>query len=200
MQNKEIEELELDLKELKFLLQEAKGDANLTPVIKRHIGRFIINLEELRDKLPSQETNESLLTKTEAVSVEEINLVIEESAALEETVPASKVIEPIEAILPKAVIEEKKEILTNTTSSSTVLGEQLKPAAELSKGLTLNDTFRFSRELFNGEKDELNRALQEISKMNSMDEVTSYLSSQIEWDEENDAVKDFVELLKKYFV
>jgi hypothetical protein len=80
-----------------------------------------------------------------------------------------------------------------------VLGEQLKPAAELSKGLTLNDTFRFSRELFNGDKDEMNRILQEISRMSSFADAVSYLSSQIEWDEENDAVKDFVELLKKYF-
>jgi hypothetical protein len=53
--------------------------------------------------------------------------------------------------------------------------------------------------LFNGDKDEMNRVLQEISRMSSFTDAVSYLSSQIGWDEENDAVKDFVELLKKYF-
>jgi hypothetical protein len=95
--------------------------------------------------------------------------------------------------------EEEKEI-PSTGPSVTVLGEQLKPAAELSKGLTLNDTFRFSRELFNGDKDAMDRTLQEISQMSSFTDVVSYLSSQTEWDEESDAVKDFVELLKKYFI
>lgn len=207
MQNKEIEELELDLEELKFLLHEAKGNATLTPIIKRHIGRFIKNLEELKDKLPSQETQNPVVDKIDAAYEEEVNLVNEQSATIEETVLTSEVIEPIEiapreveVIPPITIAKEEKEIIYNKTSSPTVLGEQLKPAAELNKGLSLNDTFRFSRELFNGETNELKRALQEISRMNSMDEVTSYLSSQIEWDEENDAVKDFVELLKKYFV
>jgi hypothetical protein len=96
--------------------------------------------------------------------------------------------------------EREKEIPDTGVTPIIVLGEQLKPAAELSKGLTLNDTFRFSRELFNGNQDEMNRALQEISRMSSFTDVVSYLSSQTAWDEESDAVKDFTELLKKYFI
>ena len=87
-----------------------------------------------------------------------------------------------------------------TPPVTTVLGEQLRPAAELSKGLTLNDTFRFSRELFDDDKEKMNRILLEISHLGSLTEVIAFLPTVIEWDEEQDVAQDFLELLKKYFV
>lgn len=154
MQNPKTEELELDMEELKLLLNRVEEDDKLIPLVKCHINRFINTLEVIRDGLGQSVENEPVLTEN----------------TIEERIPAP------------------------------VLGEQLRPAAELAKGLTLNDTFRFSRELFNGDKDEMNKVLQEISRMTSLPDVISYLSTQIEWDEDNEAVKDFVELLKKYFV
>lgn len=174
MQDRELEDLALDLNELLFLLREARIRKELLPVAERHINRLMKTLGEIRDGM-----NVSISDRVVASGVIERKVEIQEEQEQK---------------------EEGKEIPDTGAPPATVLGEQLKPAAELSKGLTLNDTFRFSRELFNGDKDEMNRVLQEVSRMSSFTNVVSYLSSRIEWDEDNDAVKDFAELLKKYFI
>ncbi|MDR0745227.1 MAG: hypothetical protein LBF17_01880 [Mediterranea sp.] len=174
MQDRELEDLALDLKELLFLLKEAKARKEFLPVAERHINRLMKTLEEIRNGMNT--------SKSDRIVAPEV------------------IGRKVELRVEQGQKEREKEIPNAGVPPVTVLGEQFKSAAELSKGLTLNDTFRFSRELFNGDKNEMNRVLQEISRMNSFTDVVSYLSSQTAWDEESDAVKDFVELLKKYFI
>lgn len=201
MQNWKIEELELDMEELKLLLNQVREDDKLIPLVKRHIGRFIKTLEDIRGGLDQSEKPKTVIVKEEpakekVVYVEEKESVKEEPVIIEKAVITTEVVEkPVE---PKKSHDVPSDVVPS--SSRAVLGEQLRPAAELSKGLSLNDTFRFSRELFNGDKDAMNEVLHKISRMNSLDDVVSYLSMHIDWDEENDVTKDFVELLKKYFV
>lgn len=113
----------------------------------------------------------------------------------EPTISDSEEPEPVSPV-PVSPVEEPSV----KTPSSAVLGEQLKPSAELAKSLSLNDTFRFSRELFEGDTEKMNRTLLEISRMETLADVVSYLSAHTHWDEENEAAKDFIELLKKFFV
>ncbi|MDR3118400.1 MAG: hypothetical protein LBU44_03140 [Mediterranea sp.] len=143
-----------------------------------------LDFKELLFLLSEARTRKELLPVTER----HINRLIKTMEEIRDHIGFSKTVE---------APEEKKE--QEQIPPATMLGEQFKPAAELSKGLTLNDTFRFARELFNGDKDEANRVLKELSRMDSLADAVSYLSSQTEWDEENDAVKDLIELLKKYF-
>lgn len=198
MQHKELDELELDSKELVYLLQKARQDELLVPIVKRHIDRLIKKLEDIKDELDCPGMV-SPTVEEETVYVEEEDLAAEESAVIEEVAVEETFIAP-EVIEAEDIPEKVMGVQDKSMTSVTVLGERLKPAAELSKGLSLNDTFRFSRELFNDDKDEMNRVLQEISNMNSLSEAISYLSMYVEWDEENEVTKDFVELLKKYFV
>ena len=190
---KVIEELELDLKELKFLLQGMEEGKITIPIVKRQINRTIKSLEELRGGL-DHTTESDLSIQDFSKVIEEQNLVEEESVPVEEAGIAPEVIEPV--TLP----EEKKEPSEVVIPSATVLGERLRPSTELIKGFSLNDTFRFSRELFNGNTEDMNRALRNISEMSSLSDVVDYLSSEIDWNEESEATKDFIELLKKYFV
>jgi len=198
MENRELEELELDFKELMFLLKEAKTEPTIIPIVKRHMGRFTKAIEDIGKKLDQcdEVVAISYSQTTEPTIIEEDSTkTVKQSVTIEEEVLVSPEINKT-----KIEIRKEKENTNNKASSTIVLGEQLKPAAELSKGLSLNDRFRFSRELFNNDKDAMSRILLEISTMDSLDEVISYLSVHMEWDEENDAVNDFVELLKKYFV
>ena len=80
-----------------------------------------------------------------------------------------------------------------------MLGESIKLAAGLRHSISLNDSFRFSRELFKGDTDLMNRVVEQISVMSSYKTAVAFLSSKIEIDEEKEAVVDFLELLKKYF-
>jgi hypothetical protein len=51
MQDRELEDLALDLKELLFLLREARSRKELLPVAERHINRLTKTLEEIRNRL-----------------------------------------------------------------------------------------------------------------------------------------------------
>ena len=81
-----------------------------------------------------------------------------------------------------------------------VLGESIKlSAGGLRRSISLNDSFRFSRELFGGDTSLMNRVIEQISVMSSYKTAVAFLSSKINVNEENDAVNDFLELLRKYF-
>ena len=97
------------------------------------------------------------------------------------------------------VVEEEPVIDKKEEPKSAVLGESIKLAAGLRHSISLNDSFRFSRELFKGDTDLMNRVVEQISVMSSYKTAVAFLSSKIEIDEEKEAVVDFLELLKKYF-
>ena len=82
---------------------------------------------------------------------------------------------------------------------SAVLGESLKLSAGLRHAISLNDSFRFSRELFGGNTGLMNRVIEQISVMSSYKTAVAFLSSKVELNEEKEAVNDFLELLKKFF-
>ena len=81
-----------------------------------------------------------------------------------------------------------------------VLGENIKLfAGGLRKSISLNDSFRFSRELFGGDMALMNRTIEQISMMSSYQAAVAFLSSKVNVNEENEAVADFLDLLDKYF-
>ena len=96
------------------------------------------------------------------------------------------------AIADETVVKEEEP-------KSAVLGESLKLSAGLRHAISLNDSFRFSRELFGGDTDLMNRVIEQISVMSSYKTAVAFLSSKVELNEEKEAVNDFLELLKKYF-
>lgn len=65
--------------------------------------------------------------------------------------------------------------------------------------LTLNDQFRFRRELFGNSDEAYRKAVHEIESKNSLKEATDYLVDSLGFDLENDEVKSFVEIIKNVF-
>ena len=100
-----------------------------------------------------------------------------------------------------AIVEEPvvETVVKEEEPKSAVLGESLKLSAGLRHAISLNDSFRFSRELFGGNTDLMNRVIEQISVMSSYKTAVAFLSSKVELNEEKEAVNDFLELLKKYF-
>lgn len=110
-------------------------------------------------------------------------------------VAEQKQIKEVEAV--RTVIEpvEEKPGLT----PAPILGERIKTAVDLCRSISLNDSFRFSRELFDGDTEQMNRMLQQIGEMSTYAAAISFLTSKIKVNEENEAMADLLELLKKYF-
>ena len=246
MKQKLLTDIELDVHELKYLMDSFTKEPTptLSELLKRSITRMQGRLEELQQEVdavqvisPSavEETAEeedevagseedspviiqsleSVVVKEdeegEAIVAEEKPVVIAaaaetaEAAAEEEAAAAAAEEEEEEEEEGKkeesAIVEEPvvETVVKEEEPKSAVLGESLKLSAGLRHAISLNDSFRFSRELFGGNTDLMNRVIEQISVMSSYKTAVAFLSSKVELNEEKEAVNDFLELLKKYF-
>lgn len=158
-------------------------------VLKGSIGRMEQRLDELQNKFA--ELNKLLQTGTRSQTPEAV--VRQEIVEEREPIPTRqevKITEPSSA--PVHVSEEQP-------SSSAILGERIRPATDLRHAVSLNDSFRFTRELFGGDAARMNRVFAELNAAVSFEEAIALFQKEVPVDEENEAVVDFVELLRKYF-
>ena len=247
MKQKLLTDIELDVHELKYLMDSFTKEPTptLSELLKRSITRMQGRLDELQQEVDAvQEISPSAVEETaeeedevagseedspviiqslesvvvkedeegEAIVAEEKPVVIAaaaETAAEEEEEEAEAAAEEEEeeeeeeegkkeepAIVEEPVVET---VVKEEEPKSAVLGESLKLSAGLRHAISLNDSFRFSRELFGGNTDLMNRVIEQISVMSSYKTAVAFLSSKVELNEEKEAVNDFLELLKKYF-
>lgn len=101
---------------------------------------------------------------------------------------------PVEEAEPEPEIEVEP---TTETKASEVAPE---PETEkVSIALTLNDKFRFKRELFGNNAAELSDALDVVNAVSSKAELEDYFYNDLCWDPENPDVKDFMEIASARF-
>lgn len=201
MKQKLLADIELDVHELKYLMDSFTKEPTqtLSELLKRSVARMQGRLDELSQEIDSVE-----LVSLSSFVVEET--VVKENETIAQEKDASVIIQSPEPVIEAAaaeeeepVIEEAPLIIKKEEPKNAVLGESIKLAAGLRHSISLNDSFRFSRELFKGDTDLMNRVIEQISVMGSYKTAVAFLSSKVEIDEEKDAVVDFLELLKKYF-
>ena len=221
MKQKLLTDIELDVHELKYLMDSFTKEPTptLSELLKRSITRMQGRLDELQQEVdavqvtsPSaveetvEETNEvaesevdspSIIQSLESVVVkedEEEEIIVAEEKPVVVVTEEGKKEEP--AIVEEPVVET---VVKEEEPKSVVLGESLKLSAGLRHAISLNDSFRFSRELFGGDTELMNRVIEQISVMGSYKTAVAFLSSKVEINEEKEAVNDFLELLKKFF-
>lgn len=71
--------------------------------------------------------------------------------------------------------------------------------AQAKPAFTLNDRFRFRRELFNNSDAAYSSAMDLIAAMESYEEAEEYFLDNLGWSLENPDVKDFMDILQNYF-
>ena len=236
MKQKLLTDIELDVHELKYLMDSFTKEPTptLSELLKRSITRMQGRLDELQQEVDavqvispsaveetaeeedevagSEEDSPVIIQSLESVVVKEDEegeaIVAEEKpvviAAAAETAAAEEEEEEEEEEGKKeepVIVEEPvvETVVKEEEPKSVVLGESLKLSAGLRHAISLNDSFRFSRELFGGNTDLMNRVIEQISVMSSYKTAVAFLSSKVELNEEKEAVNDFLELLKKYF-
>jgi hypothetical protein len=72
-------------------------------------------------------------------------------------------------------------------------------ARDLRKAFTLNDKFRFRRELFANNDAQFAETLNILSAMKNMEEAVEYMSDDLGWNMDSDEVKDFVNIISNHF-
>jgi hypothetical protein len=183
--------IELDIQELKYLMEafEREPNGTLREVLKRNILQMRDRLDQMLTELDTvqkpveEEIIQPILTEKEV-----------EEAVLEEVEEEKETLQVVES-QPQIEVQETIKIV----SAVSILGERIRPVTDLRRSISLNDSFRFSRELFNGDSEQMNRVIEQISEMSSLDTAIAFLYSKVNVDEENEALTDFQELLKKYF-
>ena len=174
---------------------EVAGSEEDSPVIIQSLESVVVKEDEEGEAIVAEEKPVVIAAAAETAAEEEEEEEEEEAAAAEEEEEEEgKKEEP--AIVEEPVVET---VVKEEEPKSAVLGESLKLSAGLRHAISLNDSFRFSRELFGGNTDLMNRVIEQISVMSSYKTAVAFLSSKVELNEEKEAVNDFLELLKKYF-
>ncbi|MGL5561410.1 MAG: hypothetical protein ACRDCN_02155 [Tannerellaceae bacterium] len=162
---------------------------------------------------------EPIKQMVEVKEVESISSPVLEQVEIEE-----KKVEPIATPLTKesieitpskeVVIEAQKEIIreeaaagsdtiSNVSEHGTIPLYELierKRLADFRKAFNLNDRFRFRRELFGGDENKMNQAIEAINQIDSLGDALAYLELNYNWNKEEEPVKEFITLLEKRYL
>ncbi len=170
--------------EQKFFLKEiekrlADMEADLAGI--REILNQMIQAEETDDK-PEIEAVPETAEAPEAPTVEDTPEVV--------VVPKA---EPVSEDVREAV-DVPERVKSEVKHAQKVDGRLI---ADLKRAIGLNDSIRFCRELFGGDKSLMDSTITYLNDASSYMEALEYLAENFSWDEENETVKYFKDILSR---
>ena len=104
-----------------------------------------------------------------------------------EAEPEPEIIKNVDETAPEAIITLDEAFIRNK-------------AKDLKCAFSLNDTFRFRRELFGNSAADMNDAIDLVNAMNSYEEAEDYFINDLGWDAESDEVGEFMEIIRNHFI
>ncbi len=110
-----------------------------------------------------------------------------EEKIVQETIPLKEIEVP-----HKTILADKSSISLNDILEK-------KNLSDFRKAFSLNDRFRFRRELFGGNEEKMNKAIADLNDLSSYEESVTYLNKVLNWNIEDASVADFIKLLEKRF-
>lgn len=229
MANKEkIDHLLSDIKELEKLIAGVQ-EADLYPVSffsqTFELSHKIINdlhnletaqVERLRKQMEEHQKLIQSIPLREAVEIQPMAAPLQpetkeperEEPQPVEPQPAATVVEqPKETEQPK---EAEQPVATKKPAPQPIVSEKAgislneiiekKNLSDFRKAFSLNDRFRFRRELFEGDEEKMNRTITALNDIHSYEESMDYLHNTLNWNIDDPAVADFIKLLEKRFL
>ena len=198
MANKEkIDYLLLDIQKLETMVAKTR-DAEIYPV------SFFNQSFELAHNILKG------LHALETLQIEQLRKQMEEHQMLIDSIPdivTSSI--QTEVVMPPSSVEvvsatqsEKTEKPISNERTGLFLNDLLEKnnLSDFRKAFSLNDRFRFRRELFGGDEERMNKAINELNELHSYEDSISYLNDELKWNIEDEAVADFIKLLEKRFL
>ena len=173
-------------------LDDKADDADELPSL---VGTFEEEPAPEEDELAPEEGDEAPDVEAEPLDEETI---FEMETEMEPIIPGE---EPVEEPVGEPEIE-KEELDEVLTDEPLRLDEQLqrKQSKNLKAVISLNDMFRFRRELFANSAADMNDTLNLVEAMSSWDEAEDYFYNDLGWDSESDDVKEFMAIIKNHFL
>lgn len=184
-----------------FLATEAPAVVNEAPALET----------DKEDEAETAEVTPEVDADTEAIEADEeetgttVQQEEETLEAIDNEEPEVPVVQIIEPETDNTVQQPKISTTINDILSGRPgelrVDEMLsrREARNLRKAFTLNDKFRFRRELF-GNNDELfGQTLDTLQQMTSYQQAVEYLEHNMGWDVKNEDVADFLSIIKNHF-
>ncbi len=185
-----LNDIELDVAELRCLLQalSAGHDPKLAAVAGRNINRMKQKLDTLQHLLEQPATPSKTGTTTPPPHDE---------SGSRTPLPAQE--ENASPTPCPDIATGNVPTVAPQAEPTATLAERIRPAQDLRHALSLNDSFRFAREWFDGDTARLNHLLRLLGDRPTWNEARVLLATEIQAAEDDPALADFEELLKKYF-
>ena len=155
---------------------------------------------------PEEEIELEIEPEVEPEVVAEPEIEEEIEPELEEEIEAESEEELEPEIVPEIEAEPEPEIIKNVDETAPeaiiTLDEAFirNKAKDLKSAFSLNDTFRFRRELFGNSAADMNDAIDLVNAMNSYEEAEDYFINDLGWDAESDEVGEFMEIIRNHFI
>lgn len=162
------------------------------------------------DEIPVEEEIEVISTfvepEPEIEPEPEVVAIVEETVETE-TIEPPVAVEPIEEVRKSTTLGDKmhqngpsrNEMHARSEQSGIHASIANKKVDDIRQAISLGDRFRFQRELFRNNGEDMNKTLSYINMLATYKEVISFLLSKYGWQEDNEAVQDFFQIIKRKF-
>ena len=147
---------------------------------------------------PQQEIQEELAT-LDIVDAPETEEPIVEAPTIEPESMVEPIVEP--ALTPEPEIKVEPVVVPQPAprpmpTQTSLFGSAVE---DIRQAISLGDRFLFQRELFAGNGELMQKTLDELNALGSLNEAMDYVLNNFEWDKESTAVQLFENVLKRRF-
>ena len=170
-----------------------------------------VEIELIVEDPQEQETPEELVEKPQEESAEEPReepaqeMPLEPLESLEIIEEEEPVVEPVAELIvePAPQPEVKAEPVAAPQPAPRPVPQQTSlfgaAVEDIRQAISLGDRFLFQRELFAGNGELMQKTLDELNALGSLEEAMDYVADNFEWDSDSTAVQLFENVLKRRF-
>ncbi len=165
-----------------------KEQKDVSPDLNLHLK--LMNVTNAQQEVTEQVKAEILVEKSEIIETPKVEI----AKPVAEVKPPIIEVKPAEEIVVAPVAEKK---------SVEIVFEKPEIKTYPKLAINLNDKFRFINELFAGNTNEYNIAIEQLNCVNSLDEANAYtkgLKSIYNWNDDHEMVKNINGLIQKRFI
>lgn len=184
VEKEEEEEEEVVDEKDNFNVDELIADAE-NETEEQETDKEIITIIELAEE--PEPISENTLSAPQEIYVE----------AFEDNKTADKKITLAEKLASQTITRNELHAKNEVNGINNTIGH--KKIEDIRQAISLGDRFRFQRELFRNNGEEMNKMLNYINLLASYDEIVSFLQSKYSWPEDHPAANDFYQIIKRKF-
>lgn len=137
-------------------------------------------------------------TETKKPDIQEkIEIIVEEKTSVEITIEETKTKTLGDKLSQHNV--SRNDLLSKKENGGIHASIANQKITDIRQAISLGDRFRFQRELFRNNGEEMNKMLTYINMLATYDEAIAFLITKYGWQEDNPAAVDFYQIIKRKF-